>query len=307
MSQSSSSATPFTVLTRGGSSHGTPDSAVTRALAEAGCMLRSTPGPDVDIVLDAARPERADIADLPSCPGGLVLLLTDAGAGGGGFGGHHDRQSLVAQVRKLALAAAPRLRVNAVGGDPAAVVAALRLILDAPSMTGQVLWLERTPRQRAVDTANLVRLAGNGEAEPGRLSEPKPSWSGLRRTFVRDLVLPCRIGVHRHEQLGAQRVRVAVVLGSRETEGPVPDRLSAVVDYDRIVAGIRRVAQAEHVSLVETLAERIAAVCLADPRVLVAEVTAEKLDVYADAQGAGVTIERWNRNSQRNPIDGPGS
>ena len=36
--------------------------------------------------------------------------------------------------------------------------------------------------------------------------------AGLRHVFLRDLVLPARIGVHPHEQRGAQRVRINVDL-----------------------------------------------------------------------------------------------
>ncbi|OYV35424.1 MAG: diguanylate cyclase, partial [Acidocella sp. 20-61-6] len=49
---------------------------------------------------------------------------------------------------------------------------------------------------------------------------------------------------------------------------------------------------AGHVQLVETLAERLCEVCLADARVLIARVRVEKLDVFADAASAGVEVER---------------
>ena len=41
-----------------------------------------------------------------------------------------------------------------------------------------------------------------------------------------------------------------------------------------------------------TLADRIAELALADPRARRAEVTVEKLDVFPDADGAGVTVTR---------------
>ncbi|MBI3451624.1 MAG: dihydroneopterin aldolase, partial [Rhodospirillales bacterium] len=77
-------------------------------------------------------------------------------------------------------------------------------------------------------------------------------------------------------------------------EGPAPfaDKIANVVDYDAIVAGVRRIIAVGHVKLVETLAERIAAFCLEEPRVRLARVRVEKLDVYADAASVGVEIER---------------
>jgi dihydroneopterin aldolase len=47
--------------------------------------------------------------------------------------------------------------------------------------------------------------------------------------------------------------------------------------------------------LVETLAERLAAFCLKDSRVVAVRVRVEKLDVFADAASVGVEIVRKGR------------
>jgi len=47
---------------------------------------------------------------------------------------------------------------------------------------------------------------------------------------------------------------------------------------------------------VETLAERIAAECLEDHRILAAKVRVEKLDVMPEASAVGVEIERHRVN-----------
>jgi dihydroneopterin aldolase len=137
---------------------------------------------------------------------------------------------------------------------------------------------------------------------------------GLRHVFLRDLVLPVRIGVHPHEQAAPQRVRINVDLavedeGARAATGngvaalsrspagrPVgADQLSRVVDYEGIANAVRAIVAAGHVQLVETLAERIAEACLADRRVAGARVRVEKLDIFPDAASAGVEVERRRR------------
>jgi dihydroneopterin aldolase len=75
-------------------------------------------------------------------------------------------------------------------------------------------------------------------------------------------------------------------------DGPLQDRLANAVCYETIVARVRRIVGAGHINLVETLAERIAEACLEDTRVAAARIRVEKLDVFADAAGAGVEIER---------------
>jgi dihydroneopterin aldolase len=47
-----------------------------------------------------------------------------------------------------------------------------------------------------------------------------------------------------------------------------------------------------HINLAETLAERIAAICFEDIRVLSARVRVEKLHAVPGAESAGVEIER---------------
>jgi len=118
--------------------------------------------------------------------------------------------------------------------------------------------------------------------------------ANLRHVFVRDLVLSARIGVHSHEKLGPQRIRLNLDLGVREGAVALEDRLENVVCYESVLNRVRAIVATGHVNLVETLAERIAQTCLEDARVRRAVVRIEKLDVFCDAASVGVTIERLN-------------
>ena len=131
---------------------------------------------------------------------------------------------------------------------------------------------------------------------PSGVVRPLPASQALRtrRIIVRDLVLPCLIGVHRHERDGHQRVRINLELEVAEGAGKLRDRLGDVVCYEALVDGVRRVVGTGHINLVETLAESIAEVCLDDHRVRWARVRIEKLDVFADAASVGIEIEREN-------------
>ena len=66
----------------------------------------------------------------------------------------------------------------------------------------------------------------------------------------------------------ALEVDVSVAAGS--------DGLADTVDYGVLDQGLARVVEGEPVNLLETLAERLAAVCLADGRVAAATVTVHK-------------------------------
>ncbi len=124
----------------------------------------------------------------------------------------------------------------------------------------------------------------------------------LRHVFIRNLVLAAHIGVYPHEHGGTQRVCVNLDLGVDDDPAQDGiDRLDRVVSYEPIAQSIRTLVSEGHVRLVETLAERIAAMALTDPRVALARVRVEKLDVFADAASAGVEVVRTRGLSTSRP------
>ena len=131
-----------------------------------------------------------------------------------------------------------------------------------------------------------------GVSSPGATTLSKAKIQRRHRLFVRGLVLPCRIGVHRHERDAPQRVRVSVELDIDDVSAPRLDAIDEVVSYDDVVRGVRQMVGADHINLVESLAEKILGFCLDDARVACARVTVEKLDVFGDDTVVGVEIER---------------
>lgn len=125
--------------------------------------------------------------------------------------------------------------------------------------------------------------------QPFRIADAR---NAIRHVFVRDLVLPCKIGVHRHEEVHAQRVRINLDLAVRDTRD-LQDNLANVVCYERITNAVRQVVHSRHIKLLETLAEEVAGICLEDVRVSCVRVRIEKLDIFPDATSVGVEIERF--------------
>lgn len=115
-----------------------------------------------------------------------------------------------------------------------------------------------------------------------------PPWTEI---FIDNLALDMFIGVHDHEKAALQRVlvslsaRVDPVLSGK-------DDLSGVVSYGDLVRTIQALAEAGHINLVETFAERIAEAALGDPRVHAVSVRITKPQACTAAQGVGVQILR---------------
>jgi len=119
----------------------------------------------------------------------------------------------------------------------------------------------------------------------------QPATAPTMRVFIRDLVLPCSIGIHQHERLAQQRIQINVEMTCLE-HPHINDDVDNVVCYATAVMGIKAVVADGHTNLVETLADRIAEVCLRDHRVLAAKVRIDKLEVFKEAYSVGVEIER---------------
>ena len=142
----------------------------------------------------------------------------------------------------------------------------------------------------------MSKVKTDRTAKAVRAASATESLRGESRIFVRDLMMTAKIGLHQHERLAGQRIRVNLDLTVADS-GPIDDDYDNVVCYGGLVTGLRQVVGAGHVNLAETLAERIADMCLADRRVLSARVRVEKLDVFPEATSVGVEIERFQRRT----------
>jgi dihydroneopterin aldolase len=138
----------------------------------------------------------------------------------------------------------------------------------------------------AATTVDYRLLAARGESiDPGKEE------GAHNRIFVRDFVLPVRVGAYAHERDKLQRVRFNVDVDVLRPAHPSED-MRDVFSYDVVTDGIRMIVAQDHITLLETLAERIAALALAYPRVSGVTVRVEKLDVGPGAVGVEIRRER---------------
>jgi dihydroneopterin aldolase len=114
----------------------------------------------------------------------------------------------------------------------------------------------------------------------------------LDRISVRDYVRDIEIGAFRTERGVTQRVRFNVVLEVTHNAAAESDDVDQVVSYDMITDAIEAALAADRLNLLETLAERVAAVCLADPQSVRVFVRVEKLDRIPGALGVEIMRTR---------------
>jgi len=83
-------------------------------------------------------------------------------------------------------------------------------------------------------------------------------------------------GVFEHERRDGQEFVIDAVLWTDTTAAAAGDDLAGTADYGALAGRLVAVVTGEPVNLIETLASRLAAACLADPAVREAEVTVHK-------------------------------
>jgi FolB domain-containing protein len=188
-----------------------------------------------------------------------------------------------------------------------------RLLLLAPDVLGFRGALcrghDRTARldREAVDVIRALIPAdarGNGQAgEPpakpdyrllaarGYALDPRKDEGATDRVIVRDFVIPIRIGAYKHERDKPQNVRFNLDVGILRSPRVAED-IRDVFSYDVIIDSIRMIVAQEHIALVETLADRIAAVILTHQRVVSVTIRVEKLDIGPGAVGIEIVRKR---------------
>ena len=98
------------------------------------------------------------------------------------------------------------------------------------------------------------------------------------RISLRDYVVEVEIGAFQQERGRLQRVRFNVVVEVLPAGGPIDDDVDRILSYDRLTEAIAAELAAERINLLETLAERVAARILTEPRAARVFVRIEKID-----------------------------
>lgn len=105
-----------------------------------------------------------------------------------------------------------------------------------------------------------------------------------------DLRVAMRLGIHPHEA-EPQPVTLSVAMTVTYPAAPSADRIEEVLDYDFLRESILAMAGGPGFALQESLCEAVAALCLADQRVVKVRVRSMKTGIYPDAR-VGCEIER---------------
>jgi dihydroneopterin aldolase len=106
-------------------------------------------------------------------------------------------------------------------------------------------------------------------------------------------------GVFEHEREQGQRFVIDLTLGLDTAPAAASDDLQDTVDYGSLVGAVTNAVETDPVDLIETLAQRIADVCLLDVRVEWSRVTVHKPDAPIEATFSDVTLSITRKREGR--------
>jgi FolB domain-containing protein len=123
----------------------------------------------------------------------------------------------------------------------------------------------------------------------------------LDKIFLKELRVACSIGTRPEERRRSQEIVIDVCLHLDLEEPGRTDRLEDTVDYSRLAGEITAMAESSSFQLLERLAEEVAALALANPKVERVEVKVNKPHALPRGRAAVVEIVR-DRSSSKRPM-----
>jgi dihydroneopterin aldolase len=109
---------------------------------------------------------------------------------------------------------------------------------------------------------------------------------------IRDLRVETQIGIHRRERHVLQTVSIDLEIGVPGSAVFASDKVGDTIDYEQVALRIKALASSQHFRLVETFADRIAALLMEDFGAPWVKVSAAKVGILPNAKFVGVTLER---------------
>jgi len=135
-------------------------------------------------------------------------------------------------------------------------------------------------------------VATQGEPPPDRIS-------------LRDHVVTVEIGAFQTERGVRQRLRFDIVVEVAGAGAAAGDDVDRILSYDRLTEAVAAALGEERLNLLETLAERVAALILREPQALRVFVRIEKLDRGPGALGVEIVRGRAAGETGQSGTGGP--
>ncbi len=108
-----------------------------------------------------------------------------------------------------------------------------------------------------------------------------------KKIIVKDLVLPLFVGIHHFEKIKKQRVKFNIEI---TTDPNLKAELKSIVNYEKVIEDIKKVAEKKHFELLESLSESIFDEIFKNKKVKKIKLKIEKLDIIKITKSVGIEV-----------------
>ncbi len=115
--------------------------------------------------------------------------------------------------------------------------------------------------------------------------------------FLEEIKLDIVIGIYEWERKVPQTIRIDIDIGLPHSRAGETDNIADTIDYGEVMARIRQTTAKQHFSLVEALAEHIAALIRTEFGAPWVKISVSKLGMLRGVKRLGIVIERGERPS----------
>ena len=108
-----------------------------------------------------------------------------------------------------------------------------------------------------------------------------------KKIIVKDLVLHLFVGIHDFEKIKEQRVKFNIEI---TTDPNLKAELKSIVNYEKVIEDIKKVAKKKHFELLESLSESIFDEIFKNKKVKKIKIKIEKLDIIKNTKSVGIEV-----------------
>ena len=121
--------------------------------------------------------------------------------------------------------------------------------------------------------------------------------SSIKRTvFIKDFVIEEIIGVHKHEKIKKQKIKLNIVLVVNQSSIPDEKDIKSIVDYEKITNKLENLAKIKKYNFLESLAEDSFKEIFEDKRINSSTIKIEKPEAIKNAESVGVEVFKTRKD-----------
>ena len=130
-----------------------------------------------------------------------------------------------------------------------------------------------------------------------KIDKNKSLFNYEKKVLIKELILNIKLGYFDFEKDKPQKVKFSLEVNYKDKKPTNDKDLKSIVNYDKLVRLIKKLARNRHYNFLETLAEDIFDELFKDKRIDKIVLKIEKLEIIKDCSSVGIQISKKRSNA----------